>query len=166
VNVEAIARGRELRADPITVPTIEEMAAARFRAEMAAGKAAFRARHEEELAIARAEREARRARMRQDGISIGLICASLSEYYGISEIELRSRRRLPRTTRAKQVGYYLARKMTVYSTPMIGRRFGGRDHTTILYGVRKITDQLKTDAALRAEVEAVRLLIEPVVCHE
>jgi hypothetical protein len=52
----------------------------------------------------------------------------------------------------RHVGMYLCRTLTSLSCPEIGRRFGGRDHTTVLYAVRKIADLIKTDERLAADV--------------
>jgi chromosomal replication initiator protein len=55
---------------------------------------------------------------------------------------------------------YLAKKMTARSLPEIGRRFGGRDHSTVLHAVRKIEDQIKTDDKLAREVALLIRLVE------
>jgi chromosomal replication initiator protein len=55
---------------------------------------------------------------------------------------------------------YLAKKMTARSLPEIGRRFGGRDHSTVLHAVRKIEDQIKTDDRLAREVALLIRLVE------
>jgi chromosomal replication initiator protein len=60
----------------------------------------------------------------------------------------------------RQVGMYLAKKMTSRSLPEIGRRFGGRDHSTVLHAVRKIDDQIKTDDRLAKEVALLIRLVE------
>ena len=57
---------------------------------------------------------------------------------------------------------YLAKTLTLRSLPEIGRRFGGRDHTTVLHAVRKIEHLIGNDTALADEVETLkRLLHEP-----
>jgi chromosomal replication initiator protein len=55
---------------------------------------------------------------------------------------------------------YLAKKMTARSLPEIGRRFGGRDHSTVLHAVRKIEEQIKTDDRLAREVALLIRLVE------
>jgi chromosomal replication initiator protein len=55
---------------------------------------------------------------------------------------------------------YLAKKMTARSLPEIGRRFGGRDHSTVLHAVRKIEEQVKTDDKLAREVALLVRLVE------
>jgi chromosomal replication initiator protein len=60
----------------------------------------------------------------------------------------------------RQVGMYLAKKMTSRSLPEIGRRFGGRDHSTVLHAVRKIDDQIRKDERLAREVALLIRLVE------
>lgn len=77
------------------------------------------------------------------------------EEYNISFGDLVSHRRLNRLVLPRQVAMYLCSQLTVRSSPEIGRRFGDRDHTTVLHGVRKIERLLATDSALRARVDAL-----------
>jgi chromosomal replication initiator protein len=60
----------------------------------------------------------------------------------------------------RQIGMYLAKKLTSRSLPEIGRRFGGRDHSTVLHAVRKIEDLVKTDDRLAREVALLIRLVE------
>ena len=60
----------------------------------------------------------------------------------------------------RQIGMYLAKKMTSRSLPEIGRRFGGRDHSTVLHAVRKIDDQIRKDERLAREVALLIRLVE------
>jgi chromosomal replication initiator protein len=60
----------------------------------------------------------------------------------------------------RQVGMYLAKKLTSRSLPEIGRRFGGRDHSTVLHAVRKIDDQIHKDDKLAREVALLIRLVE------
>jgi chromosomal replication initiator protein len=55
---------------------------------------------------------------------------------------------------------YLAKVLTLRSLPEIGRRFGGRDHTTVLHAVRKIENLAGTDSALAEEIEALKRLLQ------
>jgi chromosomal replication initiator protein len=64
--------------------------------------------------------------------------------------------------RPRQIAMYLAKALTLRSLPEIGRRFGGRDHTTVLHAVRKIETLAGSDSALAEEIELLkRLLQEP-----
>jgi chromosomal replication initiator protein len=58
--------------------------------------------------------------------------------------------------RPRQVAMYLAKTLTLRSLPEIGRRFGGRDHTTVLHAVRKIEGLVAKDVALSEEVESLK----------
>jgi chromosomal replication initiator protein len=58
--------------------------------------------------------------------------------------------------RPRQVAMYLAKTLTLRSLPEIGRRFGGRDHTTVLHAVRKIENLVSTDTALAEEIELLK----------
>jgi chromosomal replication initiator protein len=63
--------------------------------------------------------------------------------------------------RPRQISMYLSKLLTPRSLPEIGRRFGGRDHTTVLHAVRKITGLVTTDATLSEEIELLkRMLLE------
>ncbi len=71
-----------------------------------------------------------------------------------------SNRRTRSVVHPRQIAMYLAKSMTPRSLPEIGRRFGGRDHTTVLHAVRKIEDLVSRDVALAEEIETLRRLIE------
>jgi len=58
--------------------------------------------------------------------------------------------------RPRQVAMYLAKTLTLRSLPEIGRRFGGRDHTTVLHAVRKIEGLVGNDVALAEEIEVLK----------
>ncbi|WP_061023937.1 DnaA/Hda family protein [Bradyrhizobium sp. CCH5-F6] len=80
--------------------------------------------------------------------------------YNCSRADLMSSRRTANIVRPRQVAMYLAKTMTLRSLPEIGRRFGGRDHTTVLHAVRKITEMVDRDAMIAAEVHALKVAIE------
>ena len=77
-------------------------------------------------------------------ITIDEIQNKVSNYYNINVDDLTSSRRLRSFARPRQVAMYLAKKLTSRSLPEIGRKFGGRDHTTVIHAVKKI-DQLKSE---------------------
>ena len=77
-------------------------------------------------------------------ITIDEIQNKVSSYYNINTEDLISSRRLRSFARPRQVAMYLAKKLTSRSLPEIGRKFGGRDHTTVIHAVKKI-DQLKSE---------------------
>lgn len=61
-----------------------------------------------------------------------------------------------RTCYARHVAMYLVRELTPLSLPKIGRRFAGRDHTTVFYAVRKVADLIGSDPTTRQTVQALR----------
>lgn len=95
--------------------------------------------------------------------SIQTIQRVVCDHYKVSMRDLLSPRRLAGIVFPRHVAFYLAKTMTKKSLPDIGRRFGGRDHTTILYGVRRITAMILADSALAAEVSALTETIAKLV---
>jgi chromosomal replication initiator protein len=80
----------------------------------------------------------------------------VARQYNVSRSDLLSSRRTANVVRPRQVAMYLAKVLTLRSLPEIGRRFGGRDHTTVLHAVRKIENLAGTDSALAEEIEALK----------
>jgi chromosomal replication initiator protein len=62
--------------------------------------------------------------------------------------------------RLRQVAMYLAKQLTARSLPEIGRKFGGRDHTTVMHAVRKVDELRTTDASFSDDVELLRRMLE------
>ena len=80
----------------------------------------------------------------------------VARQYNVSRADLLSSRRTANVVRPRQVAMYLAKTLTLRSLPEIGRRFGGRDHTTVLHAVRKIENLVRTDTALAEEIELLK----------
>jgi chromosomal replication initiator protein len=80
----------------------------------------------------------------------------VARQYNVSRSDLLSSRRTANVVRPRQVAMYLAKVLTLRSLPEIGRRFGGRDHTTVLHAVRKIEALAGHDAALAEEIEGLK----------
>ena len=80
----------------------------------------------------------------------------VARQYNVSRADLLSSRRTANVVRPRQVAMYLAKTLTLRSLPEIGRRFGGRDHTTVLHAVRKIENLVGTDTALAEEIESLK----------
>jgi chromosomal replication initiator protein len=80
----------------------------------------------------------------------------VARQYNVSRSDLLSSRRTANVVRPRQVAMYLAKTLTLRSLPEIGRRFGGRDHTTVLHAVRKIEALVAKDTALSDEVELLK----------
>lgn len=89
--------------------------------------------------------------------TVGKIVAAVSEFYGVPKIELLAHRRLRAYAKARQVAMYLSRTLTEKSLPVIGAAIGGRDHSTIDHGVKKITRLIEEGDGVAAEVEAISL---------
>lgn len=83
---------------------------------------------------------------------IRAIMKVVSLEYGTSPDELMSERRTANIVLPRQIAMYLAKKTTLRSLPHIGRRFGGRDHTTVLHAVRKIERLTASDPDLAATI--------------
>ena len=92
----------------------------------------------------------------QRKIKIEDIQRVVARRYNVSRSDLLSSRRTANVVRPRQVAMYLAKTMTLRSLPEIGRRFGGRDHTTVLHAVRKIEHLVGNDAVLADEIESLK----------
>jgi chromosomal replication initiator protein len=80
----------------------------------------------------------------------------VARQYNVSRSDLLSSRRTANVVRPRQVAMYLAKTLTLRSLPEIGRRFGGRDHTTVLHAVRKIEGLVGNDMALAEDIEILK----------
>ncbi len=80
----------------------------------------------------------------------------VARQYNVSRSDLLSSRRTANVVRPRQVAMYLAKTLTLRSLPEIGRRFGGRDHTTVLHAVRKIEGLVGNDVTLAEEIEVLK----------
>jgi len=107
------------------------------------------------LALRDMDRQSEPTRIRIDDI-----LRIIGHHYSVTRADLLSPRRARSIVRPRQVGMYLAKKFTPRSLPEIGRRFGGRDHSTVLHAVRKIEDLMKNDDILAREVSMLGKLVE------
>ena len=92
-------------------------------------------------------------------VKIDDILRIVSKHFGINRSDLLSVRRNRSIVRPRQIGMYLAKSLTSRSLPEIGRRFGNRDHTTVLHAIRKVEQLMKDDSSLREEVELLKRLL-------
>lgn len=92
-------------------------------------------------------------------VTIDEIQRSVAEYYNLRLAEMLSQRRSRVIARPRQVAMYLSKQLTSRSLPEIGRRFGGRDHTTVMHAVRKIEDLCKSDSQLDEEITRLTRLL-------
>jgi chromosomal replication initiator protein len=91
--------------------------------------------------------------------SVGEIQAAVGAHFGISAQELLSSSRSPRIAWPRQLAMYLVRELTGESLPAIGRHFGGRDHTTVIYACRRAAARIDDDAGVRESVEKLRAML-------
>jgi chromosomal replication initiator protein len=92
-------------------------------------------------------------------VRIDDILRTVSKHYGVNRGDLLSGRRNRSIVRPRQIGMYLAKLLTSRSLPEIGRRFGNRDHTTVLHAIRKIEQLMNDDTQLREEIELLKRLL-------
>ncbi|MBK0326169.1 chromosomal replication initiator protein DnaA [Rhodobacteraceae bacterium F11138] len=93
-------------------------------------------------------------------ITIEEIQRKVSEYYNIRLSDIIGPKRLRSFARPRQVAMYLSKQLTSRSLPEIGRRFGGRDHTTVMHGVKRIEELKSTDGQIAEDVEMLRRTLE------
>jgi chromosomal replication initiator protein len=88
-------------------------------------------------------------------ITVDDIQKTVAEHYGLKQQDLLCERRTRAVARPRHVAMYLAKSLTTRSYPDIGRRFGGRDHTTVLHAVKRIEALKAEDDALAADLEVL-----------
>ena len=93
-------------------------------------------------------------------VTIEEIIRKVADHYNLRMTDLMSARRSRSVARPRQVAMFLSKMLTSKSLPEIGRRFGGRDHTTVIHAVRKIEELKFVDAQLSEEVEILRRMLE------
>ncbi|MGG5821965.1 chromosomal replication initiator protein DnaA [Falsiroseomonas sp. HW251] len=93
-------------------------------------------------------------------VTIEEIQKKVAEHYNIRLSDMSSPRRARNVARPRQVAMYLAKQLTTRSLPEIGRRFGGRDHTTVMHAVSRIAELMQQDTAFAEDVELLRRMLE------
>ncbi|TVR80547.1 MAG: chromosomal replication initiator protein DnaA [Rhodospirillales bacterium] len=93
-------------------------------------------------------------------ITIEEIQKQVAGHFNIRVSDMHSARRARSVARPRQVAMYLAKQLTSRSLPEIGRKFGGRDHTTVMHAVRKVEELLASDNAFAEDVELLRRMLE------
>ncbi len=93
-------------------------------------------------------------------VTVEEIQRKVSEHYNIRLSDLLGPRRVRNIARPRQVAMYLSKQLTSRSLPEIGRRFGNRDHTTVMHGVRRIEELKATDHQMAEDVEMLRRALE------
>ena len=90
------------------------------------------------------------------GLTMARIQGEVSDYFDIPAYEMKSNRRSRSVARPRQIAMFLAKELTPKSLPEIGRRFGDRDHTTVIHAIRKVKELMESDPKISADVEILR----------
>ena len=93
-------------------------------------------------------------------VTIEEIQKKVAQHFNIRLADMHSARRARAVARPRQVAMYLAKQLTTRSLPEIGRKFGGRDHTTVMHAVKRIEELRQTDAALAEDIDLLRRMLE------
>ena len=93
-------------------------------------------------------------------VTIEEIQKRVAEHFNVRVSDMHSARRARSVARPRQVAMYLAKQLTSRSLPEIGRKFGGRDHTTVMHAVRKVEELRERDASFAEDVELLRRMLE------
>jgi chromosomal replication initiator protein len=93
-------------------------------------------------------------------VTIEEIQKKVAEHYSIRLTDMSSARRARAVARPRQVAMYLAKQLTSRSLPEIGRKFGNRDHTTVMHAVSRVTELMERDGNFAEDVELLRRLLE------
>ena len=93
--------------------------------------------------------------------SADVIIEEVGKFYNISVSDIKGQTRTKEIVLARQVAMYETRRLTSLSLPEIGQVFGGRDHTTIIHGAEKITNEMAKNDSLRNTVEILKKKIRP-----
>ena len=88
-------------------------------------------------------------------VTVDQIQKAVAEHYGMQQADLLSERRARAVARPRQAAMWIAKQITTRSLPDIGRRFGGRDHTTVLHAVRRIEELKVDDASLARDLDVL-----------
>jgi hypothetical protein len=93
-------------------------------------------------------------------VTVEEIQRKVSDHYNIRLSDMLGPKRLRSFARPRQIAMYLCKQLTSRSLPEIGRRFGGRDHTTVMHGVRKIEDLRNKDSQMSDDLDLLRRSLE------
>jgi chromosomal replication initiator protein len=93
-------------------------------------------------------------------VTIEEIIRKVADHYNLRMSDMISARRSRSISRPRQLAMFLAKNLTSKSLPEIGRRFGGRDHTTVIHAVKKIEELKNKDLQIAEEVEILRRMLE------
>jgi chromosomal replication initiator protein len=97
---------------------------------------------------------------RQTNMSIEIIQRVVADYFSLSYNDLKGKKRTQNIVFPRQLGMYIAREITEYSTTEVGLEFGGRDHTTVMHSCQKIDDKIRSDPTLDSTIQTLKRLIK------
>jgi len=93
-------------------------------------------------------------------VTIEEIQKRVAEHFNIRVADMHSARRSRTVARPRQIAMYLSKQLTARSLPEIGRKFGGRDHTTVMHAVKKVDELRQADASFAEDVDLLRRMLE------
>jgi chromosomal replication initiator protein len=93
-------------------------------------------------------------------VTIEDIQKTVAEHFNIRMADMHSARRARAIARPRQIAMYLSKQLTTRSLPEIGRKFGGRDHTTVMHAVKKVEELRQADVTFCEDVDLLCRMLE------
>jgi len=93
-------------------------------------------------------------------VSVDDIQRKVAEHFNLRLADMQSTKRLRTIARPRQIAMYLAKQFTTNSLPEIGRKFGGRDHTTVMHAVKKVAELMETEHGVAEDVEILQRMLQ------
>lgn len=93
-------------------------------------------------------------------VTVDEIQKKVAEHFNIRLSDIHSPRRLRAVARPRQIAMFLAKVMTPLSLPEIGRKFGGRDHTTVIHAVKKVEELRLSDQSIAEDIELLKKMLQ------
>ena len=93
-------------------------------------------------------------------ITIDEIQLKVANYFNIKVDDIMSSKRIRSFARPRQIAMYLSKKLTSRSLPEIGRKFGGRDHTTVIHAIKTIEEIMVNDPSLAEDIELLTRILQ------
>ncbi|MDR1910177.1 MAG: chromosomal replication initiator protein DnaA [Spirochaetaceae bacterium] len=97
---------------------------------------------------------------KQANLSIEMIIKVVADYFNLSHIDLKNKKRSQNIVFPRQLAMYITRDITEFSTTEIGQSFGGRDHTTVMHACQKIEERKKADPTLDSTIQTLTRMIK------
>lgn len=94
-------------------------------------------------------------------ITAQLVVEVVSEHFDITVDQIMSRAKSSDVAKPRQIAMYLCKKLTTASINSIGQMLGGRDHSTVIHGIKRITEEIETNPSMKRTVETIRRKINP-----